>query len=76
MNGRKKTLYVSTFSKIFSCFLNKGCLIFILHWTPQIVYGPSHLVADWFEHKIIDLGLGSMKIKSLKEFNHIFAVLS
>ena len=37
--GRKgKAFYVSTFNSTFSCFLNKGPHIFILHWAPLIMY--------------------------------------
>lgn len=56
MKGRGKTLYISTFSRIFHAFWARGIIFTFLHWTPKLCMTPAHPGADWFEHKIIDLG--------------------
>lgn len=66
MKGTKKNFMLVPLAEFFFCFLNKVTHILILHWT----------LAYWFENKIIDMELGCMEIKTLKECNHISAVLS
>lgn len=64
MKGTKKTMLVPL--ELFFCFLNTVIHILILRW----------ILAYLFESKIIDMELGCMKMKTLKECNHISAVLS